>query len=415
MASPIVESSRACMALLLLLPAAVTVVSCGNSAGSAKSDATDVPTIAVAKAEKANLTHNLTLTGEFKPYQEIDVMAKVAGYVRQINVDIGDRVRQGQLLATLEVPEMADEINKAKAEIERSQAQVVQAQDEVHRAESNYQIAHLTFTRLDGVLKNRPGLVAQQEVDDAQARDNTASAQVSAAKSNVAAAQHQVAVAQAEMARIQTLFGYTKVIAPFDGVITRRFADTGSMIQAGTSSQTQAMPVVRLSQNNLLRLILPVPESATPTVHIGQQVDVRAPTLNRTFPGKVVRFADKLSLETRTMDTEVDVPNPTLTLIPGMYAEVDLTLKRENDALSVPVTAVDVDPDNEHAGKVMVVDSGDRLQNRPVTLGMQTANRIEVQSGLTSGDLVVIGSRAGLQGGARVKPKVAVLSAEANP
>jgi len=403
------------MALLLLLPAAVTVVSCGNSAGSAKSDATDVPTIAVAKAEKANLTHNLTLTGEFKPYQEIDVMAKVAGYVRQINVDIGDRVRQGQLLATLEVPEMADEINKAKAEIERSQAQVVQAQDEVHRAESNYQIAHLTFTRLDGVLKNRPGLVAQQEVDDAQARDNTASAQVSAAKSNVAAAQHQVAVAQAEMARIQTLFGYTKVIAPFDGVITRRFADTGSMIQAGTSSQTQAMPVVRLSQNNLLRLILPVPESATPTVHIGQQVDVRAPTLNRTFPGKVVRFADKLSLETRTMDTEVDVPNPTLTLIPGMYAEVDLTLKRENDALSVPVTAVDVDPDNEHAGKVMVVDSGDRLQNRPVTLGMQTANRIEVQSGLTSGDLVVIGSRAGLQGGARVKPKVAVLSAEANP
>jgi len=403
------------MALLLLLPAAVTVVSCGNSAGSAKSDATDVPTIAVAKAEKANLTHNLTLTGEFKPYQEIDVMAKVAGYVRQINVDIGDRVRQGQLLATLEVPEMADEINKAKAEIERSQAQVVQAQDEVHRAESNYQIAHLTFTRLDGVLKNRPGLVAQQEVDDAQARDNTASAQVSAAKSNVAAAQHQVAVAQAEMARIQTLFGYTKVIAPFDGVITRRFADTGSMIQAGTSSQTQAMPVVRLSQNNLLRLILPVPESATPTVHIGQQVDVRAPTLNRTFPGKVVRFADKLSLETRTMDTEVDVPNPTLTLIPGMYAEVDLTLKRENDALSVPVTAVDVDPDNEHAGKVMVVDSGDRLQNRPVTLGMQTANRIEVQSGLTSGDLVVIGSRAGLQPGARVKPKVAVLSAEANP
>lgn len=412
MASSIAESPRA---VVLVLLTALSVASCGKSEGSAKTAATDLPSVAVAKAEKADLSHNLTLTGEFKPYQEVDLMAKVAGYVRQINVDIGDRVREGQLLATLEVPEMTDEINKANAEIDRAQAQVVQAQDEVNRAQSNYQIAHLTFTRLDSVMKNRPGLVAQQEVDDAQARDTTASAQVSAAKSNVAAAQHQVTVAQSEMARIQTLFGYTKVTAPFEGVVTRRFADTGSMIQAGTSSQTQAEPLVRLSQNNLLRLILPVPESASPTVRIGQPVDVRVPTLNRTFPGKVVRFADKLSLETRTMDTEVDVPNPGLTLIPGMYAEVDLTLKRQNDALSVPVTAVDIDPDNEHAGKVMVVGSGDQLQSRTVSLGMQTANRIEIQSGLAAGDLVVIGPRAGLQAGARVKPKIATLSAEANP
>ena len=412
MASSIAGSPRA--ALILLLLAALAAVGCGKSAGSAKTDVTDTPTVAVAKAEKANLTHDLILTGEFKPYQEIDVMSKVAGYVRQINVDIGDRVRQGQLLATLEVPEMTDDINKAKAEIDRAQAQVVQAQDEVSRAQSNYQIAHLTFTRLDGVMKNRPGLVAQQEVDDAQARDTTASAQVSAAKSNVVAARHQVSVAQSEMARVQTLFGYTKVTAPFDGVVTRRFADTGSMIQAGTSSQTQAEPLVRLSQNNLLRLILPVPESAAPTIRIGEQVDVRVPALNRTFPGKVGRFANKLSLETRTMDTEVDVPNPSLTLIPGMYAEVNLTLKRQNDTLSIPVTAVDVDPDNEHAGKVMLVNQ-DALEARNVTLGMQTANRVEIQSGLAPGDLVVIGSRAGLQGGARVKPKIAELSSGANP
>src|ERR1700675_4303898 len=117
------------------------------------------------------------------------------------------------------------------------------------------------------------------------------------------------------------------------------------MIQAGTASSSQAMPLVRLSENSLLRLILPVPESAVPTVHVGQQVDVRVPTLNRSFPGRVARFAEKVSLATRTMDTEVDVSNPRLVLIPGMYAEVNLTLDNRRGVLVVPVSAVDVGSD----------------------------------------------------------------------
>ena len=159
-----------------------------------------------------------------------------------------------------------------------------------------------------------------------RARTWSAEAQVAAAKSALAAAEEQVNVNSADTQKVKTLMEYTRVTAPFAGVITKRYADTGSMIQAGTASQTQAMPVVRLSENSLLRLILPVPESAVPTVHIGQQVEVRVPTLNRSFPGRVARFADKLSPATRTMDTEVDVPNPSLVLMPGMYAEVDLTL-----------------------------------------------------------------------------------------
>src|ERR1051325_961725 len=138
---------------------------------------------------------------------------------------------------------------------------------------------------------------------------------------------------------------YTRVTAPFAGVITKRYADTGSMIQAGTASQTQAMPVVKLSENSRLRLILPVPESAVPTVHIGQRVEVRVPTLKRSFPGRVARFAEKLSMSTRTMDTEVDVDNPTLLLIPGMYAEVNLTLDHRSRTLAVPVLAVDREGD----------------------------------------------------------------------
>jgi len=231
----------------------------------------------------------------------------------------------------------------------------------------------------------------------------------------VAAANEQVIVNQADVAKIKTLMEYTRVTAPFEGVVTKRYADKGSMIQAGTSSQTQSMPLVKLSQNNLLRLILPVPESAVPTVHIGQHVEVKVPTLNRTFPGTVARFADKLNLSTRTMDTEVDVPNTNLVLIPGMYAEVDLTLHERNGVLTLPVTAVDIDTANPTKGRVLVVAPNNRLQARSIDVGMETANRVEVRSGLNEGDMVVLSGRASLLAGQEVKPKMTVLEASGAP
>ena len=179
------------------------------------------------------------------------------------------------------------------------------------------------------------------------------------------------------------------------------------MIQAGTASQTQAMPVVRLSQNSLLRLILPVPESAVPTVHVGQQVEVRVPTLNRTFPGRVARFSEKVQLATRTMDTEVDVPNPSLLLIPGMYAEVDLTLERRDGVLAVPVTAVDTDGDGQAAqSKVMVVTPNNRLEVRKVDAGPgdveQRRSALRPERRRPGG---ASASRASLQAGQEVNPE----------
>jgi RND family efflux transporter MFP subunit len=356
----------------------------------------------VAKVTTENLSHDLALTAEFKPFQEVDVMAKVAGYIKNINVDVGDRVAQGQLLAVLEVPEMADDLARAQAGVERSLAEVARAKDELQRSQSAHEIAHLSYTRLKGVSEQRPGLVAQQEIDDAQSKDLVSEAQVSAGRSNLAATEQQVRVNTAEMQKVKTLADYTRVTAPFAGVVTKRYADTGSMIQAGTASNTQAMPVVRLSENSLLRLILPVPESAVPTVHIGQSVEVRVPTLNRTFPGRVARFSDKLSLSTRTMDTEVDVANPSLVLIPGMYAEVNLQLDRRQGVLAVPVTAVDGD-------QVTVVTRENRIEKRRVQLGLETAAKVEVRSGLKAGDLVVVGSRSGLEAGQEVRPKITTM------
>jgi len=404
-------------ALLFVMAAACLTFSCSkhDPVQASSTKAADVPTVAVAKVSTEDLSHGLVLTAEFKPFQEVDVMAKVAGFVKQINVDVGDRVKQGQLLATLEIPEMADDLRRADAAVVRARAEVTRAQDEQRRAESVHSIAHLSFQRISTVAEKKPGLVAQQEIDEAQSRDLVTEAQVAATKSALAAAQEQVNVNSADTQKVKTLMDYTRVTAPFAGVITRRYADTGSMIQAGTASQTQAMPVVKLSENSLLRLILPVPESAVPTVHIGQQVEVRVPTLNRSFPGRVARFAEKVSMSTRTMDTEVDVPNPSLVLIPGMYAEVNLTLDRRNQVLAVPVMAVDRDnsdsqPGASQTGQVSIVTPNNRVEKRKVTLGIESANNVEIRSGLNEGDSVVLTGRSTLQSGQEVRPKVTAMT-----
>ncbi len=364
----------------------------------------DAPTVAVAPASVENLSRDLVLTAEFRPFQEVDVMAKIAGYVKTITVDAGDRVQEGQVMATLEVPEMLDDRAREQAALDRSQAEVRRAKDQVAQAESAHDIAQLTYTRLAEVAKQKPGLVAQQEIDEAHGKELVAAAQVSSAKSALAAAEEQVRVNTAELQKIKTLFDYTNVVAPFTGVITKRYADTGSMIQAGTASSVQAMPLVRVSENSLLRLTLPVPESTVPTVHVGQTVDVRVPTLKRSFPGRVARFADKVTMETRTMDTEVDVPNGNLVIVPGMYAEVHLTLDQSPRALTIPVSAVDVGSDPK-SGQVAVITPDNKVELRKIQIGLETAERVEVKGGLKEGEMVVVGSRSALQPGQLVQPK----------
>jgi RND family efflux transporter MFP subunit len=408
----IVTSAIAC--------AFVLATGCSRQEKTVEANTPALPTVAVAKAMPQDMSRDLVLTAEFKPFQEIDVMAKVAGYIKQINVDIGDRVKEGQLLATLEIPEMADDKARAQATLERSQAEVSRARDDLQRAQSAHDIAHLSYDRLAKVMKDKPGLVAQQEVDDAHSRDLVAEAQVASGKSNITAAEQQVHVARAELEKVATLFNYTKVTAPFTGIITKRFANTGSMIQAGTSSQTQAMPVVRLSENTLLRLILPVPESVVPSVRLGARVEVKVPSLKQSFPGKVVRFEGRLNVDTRTMETEVDVQNPSLVLMPGMYAEVNLNLDRRTGTLAIPVTALDLDSEASSSagqrnrpasGHVMVVLRDNKLERRTVTVGLETANRAEILSGLSDGELVVVGNRSGLEPGQSVKPKITTLTA----
>lgn len=375
---------------------------------SAASDAS--PTVGVTPAARQDLSRDLVVAAEFRPYQEVDLHAKVAGYVKAINVDVGDRVRKGQLLAVLEIPELQDEITQSEAAVRRSDADLRRAQGELQRAESAQQIAHLAFSRLAEVAKARPNLIAQQELDDAQAKDRMAEAQVAAAEAQVADGQEQQAAARADHAKLLTMYSYARIVAPFDGVITKRYADTGSMIQAGTASQTQTMPVVQVSQNNLLRLEIPVPESVVAQIHLGTPVQVGVPTLGKTIDGRVCRFADAVDMDTRTMLTEIDVPNPHLQLVPGMYAQATTVLEKKSGVLAVPVQALDR---QQGSASVLVVTPEDVLERRNVSVGLETPDAVEITSGLKSGDLVVIGSRGQLRPGEHVKPKRVEVSSQA--
>jgi RND family efflux transporter MFP subunit len=360
-------------------------------------------TVAVAKVTREDLSRNLVLAAEFRPYQEIEVHAKIAGYLKQILVDVGDRVKAGQVLAILEIPEMQDEAIQAAATKRRSEAELVRARSELERAESAHQATHLSYQRMSTAAKTRPGLIAQQEIDDALARDRVTEAQVATAKAAITAAEQQVAVSESSAERVRTMQAYMRITAPFAGVISKRYADTGAMIQAGTASQSQAMPVVRLSQNDRLRLVLPVPESVVPDIHIGTPVEVRVQTLGRSFEGHVSRFAERVASNTRTMETEVDVPNPRMQLVPGMYAEGLITLESRKHAIAVPLQAVS---GMESKPTVLVAGADGRLERRSVKLGIETPEKAEILKGLNEGDLVVIGKQSELKPGTIVRTKL---------
>ncbi|MDX2029468.1 MAG: efflux RND transporter periplasmic adaptor subunit [Blastocatellia bacterium] len=355
------------------------------------------------------MSQSLSLAAEFRPFNEVDIHAKVAGYLKEVRFDVGDRVRQGQLIAMLEIPEFESDLKQAAASRKRGESDVLRAQSEVRRAQSIYDAARLTHSRLAAIAQSRPNLLAQQELDDSAARAQVADAQLSASKAALTVAEEQVRVLEANEAKVKTLAAYAAITAPFSGIVTRRFADKGALIQQGTASQTQAMPVVRLSQVDRLRLVLPVPESVAPRIRIGRLVKVRVPSLNQTFDGRVARFVEKVDTTTRTMETEVDVPNARSILKPGMYAYADLELDNRSDAITAPVQAISR---KEKSATVMIVNAGMTLELREVILGLETPDSVEILSGLAVGDLVVVGNLSQLKPGQRVTPKEMATGAE---
>jgi RND family efflux transporter MFP subunit len=385
----------------LVLLAVAGFIACSSKVKTSSASAEDIPSASVVAVQRGSISRNLSLAGQFEAYQVVQIFPKVSGFVRLINVDIGDRVRQGETLAVLEVPELAAQLQGTVAQAAESQDEIIRAQHEVTRAESNYSALHADNTRLQAAAKAQPGLIAQQELDDAQSKDLASAAEVDAAKSALAAAKQTAEVARADNQRVSAIQGYTRVIAPFDGVVVWRYANTGALLQSGTGSDIQSLPVVTLAQSGLLRLRLPVPEDAVKYVHVGDEMQVRVDALGRSFTGKVVRFTRNVSLETRTMQTEIDVKNKDLSIDPGMYANTQLQLAHVSNVLTLPVEALVLRGDQE---VVYVLDGENRIHERPVQVGLQGSQLAEIKSGLELGDRVILGGQEKFQEGERVHP-----------
>jgi RND family efflux transporter MFP subunit len=221
------------------------------------------------------------------------------------------------------------------------------------------------------------------------------------AKSSLAAAEQQLDVSKATHTQVTAMQDYSRIVAPFDGVVTWRYADTGALIQAGTSNANSA-PVVKLAQVSLLRLRIPVPESMADGVHLGTLADIHVQATGDRFTGKVARFTSAFDRSTRTMQVEFDVPNPDYKLSPGMYADVALEIQKRADAITVPVQAISY---NNGKTTVLLVDTDNRVQVREISTGIEEPNRIEVLAGLQPGDRVIVGNLGAYQPGQRVDPR----------
>jgi RND family efflux transporter MFP subunit len=396
-------ATTVCVRTLCLLMLAGLLAGCGSSSKTADA-AASAPIVGVVTVERRDLTSELSIASEFEPFQEVNVYAKVSGYIQKLYIDWGTHVKDGQLLAVLEIPELEQQVQQDEANVKKSEQDLARAKEELTRAESGYNVAHLTYTRLIGVQKTRPELVAQEEIDVAQGKDLEANAGVSAAKDSLAASEQELAAAKAALDKNRALYAYSHIMAPFEGVVTRMDAYTGALLPAGTSANKGDLALCRISQNNLLRLVIPVPERVVAGIHTGESVEVHVTGLDQTFTGKIVRFSDSIDTETRTMHTEVDVENPHYEIVPGMYATVQLPLQAVRGVLTLPVQAVQIS--GEDRGSVLVVTSENRLQQRDVKLGIQDATYVEVVSGLSEKESIVFGDQSQYRPGEQVRPKL---------
>lgn len=394
----------------LALPLVAGCVGCRHttkvSAETTTSADASLPIAPTVTPQRRALAQQLDVAGELLPYQQVELHAKVSGYIKHIYVDIGDRVHSGEDLADLEIPELVAQVDAANAGVQRAQQDVLRAKSAVARDQAMHAALHAEYIRLKQAA-TQPGLIAQQELDDAQAKDSSAEAQIEAAKANLSAMQQALSVAKADSVHYSALAAYSHILAPFNGVVSWRYSDTGALVQAGTSS-SGAQPVVKLDETDILRLRLPVPSELAPFVNDGDTAQIKIEDTGQELTGKVVRTTGSLDLSTRTLQVEIDLKNRDDKLLPGMYADVTLNVQRSGTGLTLPIQAVD---QTANPPFTYVVDSQGRIEKRELRLGIQSPTRVEVVSGIKEGDHVVATNLASYTPGEQVDPQPADLPA----
>lgn len=357
--------------------------------------------MAVVRPERGTVERRLELTGEFRAYQSVDLHARVGGYIRRLFVDVGDVVKAGTPVAEVEVPELEDDLAGAEATTQQLEAEIARSERDLERARAEAEIAQALAQRLEAIQRSEPGLIAKQESEEALLRRDSAKAAADAAEAALNAARQRAAAAGAQRARQATMLDFRQITAPFAGVITERYADPGAMVRPGSASSSQ--PIVRVEQIHRLRLVTPIPEELAGAIRVGTPVEVSIGAASKTLNAKVSRLSHALSRSTSTMDIEIDVANPDHSLLPGMYADVRLSVDRREGVLTLPVQAINL---NEKDSTVFVVDADGHVAQRSIQIGLTTESGVEISSGLIEGDSVIVGDRSRLQVGQRVQTKL---------
>jgi RND family efflux transporter MFP subunit len=309
----------------------------------------------------------LTLPGETAAWYESTIYARVDGYVASWNVDIGDHVKKGQVLATIETPDLDAKLAAAQAKVKASQALVVARQADADFAKTTYQR-----------WKDSPkGVVSEQERDAKKTGYDSAIAQLNQAKA-------QVGLDQAVVDRYTVLTQFKRVEAPYDGIITERHIDIGNLV---TDGRTDMTPLYRMVKDDPIRVFVNVPQSAASDIKVGAPAKIMAGNIpDRDFNGKITRTANSINPKTRTLRVEADIPNPDHTLVPGMYVNVDFQVPTE-DLVQVPAAALVFRSDGPHVG---VVDNDNRITFRKVTIVRDNGNTVQLGPGVTAGDRVAL-------------------------
>jgi membrane fusion protein (multidrug efflux system) len=344
-------------AVLVFVMLGAGVLAGCNRAASEPTTPTETPvSVQVKHVKRGEISRSISLPSlNLRPYQEATLYAKVAGYLKTITVDKGDMVKDGQLLAEIEVPEMAADLARYKAELE---------------------VAEIDYRRVRDAQKTAPDLIVVQAVDTAKAKFD---------------------VAKANLDRLETLLGFARIVAPFSGVISRRMVDPGAFIPAATSSSAaQNAALVTVTDFSRIRVQVAVPEPEVPFVKLGQPVQVTVEELRgRVFPGSVTRYTHTLDESTKTMLTEIEIPNPNGELYPGMYASVRLELERKNEVLLLPAEALIVE---KNKTSVFALQDN-KARKVPIQPGLNDGISVEVVGGLNADQRVVLAGKQTLTDG----------------
>jgi len=353
-----------------------------------------VPVVTVVQVVQSTGSVSLKLPGSIQAVTETPVLSRSNGYVRKRFVDIGDRVAVGQLLAELEAPELEQLLVQGRAELQQARSALEQTSASLEQGKANEELARVTAQRWARLVTK--GAVSRQENDNYQAQYQSQVANVKALEKAVAAARNNVSASGANVARLSELRGFKMVRAPFAGVITLRNVDVGTLITAANTL------MFRIAQTNILRTFLNVPQTESGAVRVGQAARITVPDLpGRQFTGTVTRTSNALDPATRTLLVEVQVPNQGSILLPGMYAQVDLTTPRKDPPLVIPGDTLVVRPDGT---QVALVTPDQTIHFQHIELGRDYGDRIEVISGLQLGQRVVVNPGDTVREGAKVKP-----------